>query len=183
MRFKNMINGLTGAMLQYCMEQEFAGDHTQEELERIVSAAYSALSDLPDAELKEYAVYSYHFFTSDGKSEEIFPEYMQENGLLYNRAIHLATIPLDCYTMNGDVREINSAYDLIFDLADERIHLLYRLMIADSDMTTIYRVETAEPDDFDTYEFVMCLVAQLYEKVKHHYHKPEQVFFHDREVA
>lgn len=183
MRFKKMIDGLVNAMVHYCIQYDFTSGFSESELENLETAAYRVLGSLPDAEMKEYAVFSYHFFTNDGRAEEIFPEYIKENGILCEQAIHLATFPQDSFTMAGDTREISSAYDLIYDVEDESIRLLYRLMIADSEMTTIYRVDVPEDTDFDSYQFFMDTVARLSEKVKHNRREPEQELFHEREAA
>ena len=171
MRFKRMIDGLVNAMVHYCIQYDFTNGFTESKLERLAGAAYRVLGSLPDAEMKAYTVFSYHFFTSDIKAEEIFPDDIKENGILCEQAIHLATFPQDSFTMAGDTRE------------DESIRLLYRLMIADSEMTTIYRVDVPENTDFDSYQFFMDTVARLSEKVKHNRREPEQVFLREKEAA
>ena len=183
MRFKRMIDGLVNAMVHYCIQYDFTNGFTESKLERLAGAAYRVLGSLPDAEMKAYTVFSYHFFTSDIKAEEIFPDDIKENGILCEQAIHLAAFPQDSFTVAGDTREISSAYDLIYDVEDESIRLLYRLMIADSEMTTIYRVDVPEDTDFDSYQFFMDTVARLSEKVKHNRREPEQVFLREKEAA
>lgn len=183
MRFKKMIDGLVNAMVHYCNVYDLTENLDAIELERLAAAANRALESLPDAEMKTYTVCSYHFFTSDGIAEEIFPEYIKENGILCEQAIHLATFPQDSFTMAGDTREISSAYDLIYDVGDESLRLLYRLMIADSEMTTIYRVDVSEDTDFDSYQFFMDTVARLSEKVRQNCHEPERGWFHEKEAA
>lgn len=165
MRFKAMIDELVDALLAFCREQDYRGERMDEELIHLAESAHFVFSTLPDDEMKEYAVYHYHFYSVDGNERELFPDHIKENGMLCQNAVHLMSVPIDSYTPDGDVKEISSCYDVVYDTEKKSIMLLYRLMIVDSEMTTIYRTESDEYEFFDSYQFMMELVAHLSAKL------------------
>ena len=66
---------------------------------------------------------------------------------------------------DAKIKQISSCYDVVYDTEKKSIMLLYRLMIVDSEMTTIYRTESDEYEFFDSYQFMMELVAHLSAKL------------------
>lgn len=166
MRFTMMNDAMQMALMEFCAEQELMSDYMDEnELGSLVEAAFAVLNRIPAADMKEFRVYRYHFYAGKDYTHEIFPEHIRENGLLCERAIHLATIPLDNYAA-GDSRLIYRGYDVVYDVNKEHIMLLYHIIMADKDVTTIYRTETETYEDFDSYEFIIELAAQMAAKLK-----------------
>ena len=119
-----------------CIAYEPAGYLSNEEIGYFMEGAFEVLNRIPEADMKEYAVYSYHFCTYEEYMDEIYPEHIRETGLLTNRAVHLASVPQSRYYTDDGIM-IECGYDVIYDMNSDRIMLMYYIITANRAFTTI----------------------------------------------
>lgn len=167
MRFTKLTESMREAMFQFCFEQETMNRYANEEVENIVESAFAVLNRMSAVSLPVVPVYRYHMYAGEQYTDEILPESIRENGVIYDRAVQLGTFMLDSYSADTEEsKAIIRGYDVIYDLDSEEIKLLYRVMIADDSVTTLYRVDTDLYEDFDVYEFMIDISAQIIGKLK-----------------
>lgn len=168
MRFTKLTDNMKEAMLQFCFEQETMNRYANEEkVENMVESAFAVLNKMPAVSLPVVPIYRYHMYAGEQYTEEILPNSIKENGILYDRAVHLGTFMLDSYSADTEeVKAIIRGYDVIYDIDTEEIKLLYRVMTTDDSVTTLYRVDTDLYEDFDAYEFMIDISAQIIGKLK-----------------
>lgn len=168
MRFTKITDNMKEAMLQFCFEQETMNRYAnEEEVKNMVESAFAVLNRMPTVSLPVVPVYRYHMYAGEQYTDEILPNSIKENGILYDEAIHLGTFMLDSYSADTEeTRAIIRGYDVVYDLDSEKIKLLYRLMTADNSVTTLYRVDTDLYEDFDVNEFMIDISAQIIGKLK-----------------
>ena len=165
MRFRMMTDVLKTKLTDFCIAYEPAGYLSNEEIGYFMEGAFEVLNRIPEADMKEYAVYSYHFCTYEEYMDEIYPEHIRETGLLTNRAVHLASVPQSRYYTDDGIM-IECGYDVIYDMKSDRIMLMYYIITANRDFTTIYRTETDTFDGFCASEFIIELSVQIAAKLK-----------------
>lgn len=165
MRFRMMSDVLKMKLTDFCIAYEPDGCLNSEEIGYFMEGAFEVLDRIPDADMKEYAVYSYHFCTYEEYMDEIYPEHIRETGLLTSRAVHLVSVPQSRY-YTDDGTMIECGYDVVYDINNDRIMLLYYIITANRDFTTIYRTETDKCDGFCAAEFIVELSVQVAAKLK-----------------
>lgn len=165
MRFRMMTDVLKTKLTDFCIAHEPAGCLSNEEIGYFMEGAFEVLNRIPEADMKEYCVYSYHFCTYDEYMDEIFPEHIRETGLLTSRAVHLVSVPQSRY-YTDDGTMIECGYDVVYDINNDRIMLLYYIITANRDFTTIYRTETDKFDGFCAAELIIELSVQVAAKLK-----------------
>lgn len=168
MRFTKVTEDMREAMLQFCMEQsEMNGYTSEDEVMALVDSAFDVFDKASKTALPVVPVYRYHMYAGEQYTDEILPESIRENGVIYDRAVQLGTFMLDSYSADTEeAKAIIRGYDVIYDLDSEEIKLLYRVMTADDSVTTLYRVDTDLYEDFDVYEFMIDISAQIIGKLK-----------------
>lgn len=168
MRFTKLTEDMREAMFQFCMEQtEMNGYTGEEEVEALVNSAFDVCDRIPATALPIVPVYRYHMYAGEQFTDEILPESIKENGTIYDRAIQLGTFMIDSYSADTEeTKAIIRGYDVVYDLDSEEIKLLYRVMTTDNSVTTLYRVDTDLYEDFDVYEFIIDISAQIIGRLK-----------------
>lgn len=182
MKFTKLTDNVKEAMLQFCFEQETMNRYAnEEEVKNIIESAFAVLNRMPAVSLPVVPIYRYHMYAGEQFTDEILPNSIKENGILYDEAIHLGTFMLDSYSADTEeAKAIIRGYDVVYDLDSKEIKLLYRLMTTDNSVTTLYRVDTDLYEDFDVYEFIIDISAQIIGKLKQSLSVPVVVV---REVA
>jgi len=168
MRFTKLTDDMREAMFQFCMEQtEMNGYTGEEEIEVLVDSAFNVFEKIPATALPVVPVYRYHMYAGEQFTDEIFPDSIKENGKIYDRAVHLGTFMIDSYSADTEeAKAIARGYDVFYDIDSGEIKLLYRVMISDDSITTLYRVDTDIYEDFDVYEFVIDISTQIMGRLK-----------------
>ena len=82
------------------------------------------------------------------------------------RGIQLGAFIVDGYSADTTDKVIMRGYDVVYDPDEKVIKLLYRIMISDEDITTVYRVETELYEDFDVYSFILDVTSQMAGKLR-----------------
>ena len=168
MRFNKVINDIKEAMLQFCMEQSVMNGYSaEEEIQAVVKSAFDVFDKNQGTSLPVEPVYRYSMYAGEQFTDEILPAEIKENGELFERAIFLGSFLLDSYS--SDTCESNlilRGYDVVYDINSKEIVLLYRIMTTDDDITTVYRVDTDIYEDFDVFEFVIDISAQIIIRLK-----------------
>lgn len=168
MIFMTIENEIKEAMFRFCLKQcAVDGILPIDEVDNVVETAFEVVSDEVGGEINITKFYRYHLYAGEEFTSEILPENVKENGVICERGIHLGTFLADTYADNDDVgKVIMRGYDVIYDLDKQKIILLYRVLISDNELLTIYRVETDYIEDFNLYEFMVDLAAQICTKVR-----------------
>ena len=55
---------------------------------------------------------------------------------------------------------------MFYDMESGLVKLVYRIMAENNSMTALYRVDTDYYEDFDVYEFIIDIAAQVINKLK-----------------
>lgn len=168
MRFTKLNDDMRDALLQFCFEQNELNGYTEEgEIETLVESAFEVLKKPDGTSLPVTPIYRYNMYAGEQFTGEILPDDIKENGIICRNAVMLGTFTLDTYTANTEEdRAIVRGYDVYYDIDSEEICLIYRVVTTDDSVTTIYRVDTDVYEDFDVYEFVISISAQLMGKLK-----------------
>lgn len=168
MRFTKVNDDIQTALVQFCVEQETMSEYMPEnEIESVVESAFSVMNRIHETGLRTAPIYRYHLYAGDAFTDEIFPNSIKENGVLYNSVIHLGTFLIDSYCASSDeTKLITCGYDVIYDFDSSEIKLIYCISITDDSMTTTYRVDTELYEDFNFYEFIIDLTSQMVSKLK-----------------
>ena len=179
MRFSLINDEMQAAMVQFCTEQDILSEYLPEdEIESLVEAAFNVMNRIPNTGLHETEIYRYHFYTENDAQQEIFPDYIKDNGLLFPSAIHLATINCDEYISDSGIQKlVTCGYDVIYDLVTEEIRLLYRIVNNDAAVTSVYRVEADSLEDFDAREFIIEVTSQMLAKLRHNQGNTELAWY------
>ena len=163
MRFTKISEDIFEALVQFCSNQNCASGYVSEdEIESLVESAIVVMNKIPEAKLPVVELYQYNMFAGGEFTDEILPENIKEKGLLYDNVIHLGTFMIDSYATNTkEMNAIVTGYDVIYDIKNTEIKLLYKVMITNDSVTTLYRIDTDLYEDFDVYEFIIDLTSQL----------------------
>lgn len=166
MIFAAIKNEIKDALLCFCLEQcSMCGGVAVDEMENLVNKAFEVFGKNPSGMIDPISLYRYHLYAGEQYTNEILPEDIMENGVICERCLHLGTFLANEYS-NNTAKIITRGYDLVYDLDSEEMLLLYRVVYADNDVVTIYRVETEWFEDFDITEFMLDLTAQIAAKLK-----------------
>lgn len=168
MRFTKITEDMQSALMQFCMEQQAMNRYVNEEnMENLIESAFAVFNKISDAGLPVVPIYRYHLYAGAHFTDEIFPYSIKENGVLYDKIIHLGTFLIDSYLSDTEeTRSIVRGYDVVYDLDTQQIKLLYRIVTTDNSLTTIYRVDTDLYEDFDVNEFMIDISSQIICKLK-----------------
>lgn len=163
MRFLKISEDILEALVEFCSEQNCANSYVSEdEIETLVESAIVVMNKIPESKLPVVKLYQYNMFAGVEFTDEILPKNIKEKGLLYDNVIHLGTFMIDSYAANTkEMNAIVTGYDVIYDIKNAEIKLLYKVMITNDSVTTLYRVDTDLYEDFDVYEFIIDLTSQL----------------------
>lgn len=177
MRFTKVNDDIQAALVRFCTEQETLSEYMSEnEIEYVVESAFSVMNRIPTTGMRVEPIYRYHLYAGAAFADEIFPYSIKENGVLYNNAIQLGTFLIDSYRASSDeTKRIVRGYDVVYDLDSSEIRLLYRIATTDDSMTTLYRVDTDLYEDFNFYEFIIDLSAQMIAKLNCNQGRCEEV--------
>lgn len=166
LRFSKIAEDIQAALTQFCVLQNdgYIGD---EEIENIVESAFTVFGRFSDTSLPAAPVFRYHMYAGEQYTDEIFPETVKDNGILYDSCIHLGTFSLDSYGDTADkTKTVVRGYDVFYDMESGMVKLVYRIMTENNSMTSLYRVDTYYYEDFDVYEFIIDISAQIINKLK-----------------
>lgn len=185
MRFTKVAENIQAALVQFCMEQKSMNGYAdKEDIEALVESAFAVMNRIPQTSVKVLPIYRYHMYTGEQYTDEIFPDSIKENGVLYDRIIHIGTFVIDSYAANSEgKRAILRGYDVVYDLDSQEIKLLYHIMTADESVTTLYRVDTDLFEVFDVYEFMIDISSQMIGKLKQSLSIPVIVTVNKKERA
>ena len=166
MRFTKIAEDIQAALTQFCILQN-DGYICDEEIESIVESAFTVFGRFRDTSLPAAPVFRYQMYAGVQYTDEILPESIKENGILYDRCIHLGTFSLDSYGDTADnTKIVVRGYDVFYDMESGLVKLVYRIMAENNSMTALYRVDTDYYEDFDVYEFIIDIAAQVINKLK-----------------
>lgn len=167
MKFTKIAEDMQGAMVQFCMEQGAMNGYVDEEtVENMVESAFAVMNRIYGAALPKVPLYRYHMYAGDEFTDEIFPNSIKENGVLYDNIIHLGTFKADGYYDKLTDDTVYRGYDVVYDTEEQKIRLLYRIQTKDNSVTTLYRVDTELFEDFDVYEFIIDISVQIISRLK-----------------
>ena len=184
-RFTKITEDLQEALLQFCMEQESMNGYVyQEEIQGLVESAFMVMNKMSDTSLNVSPIYRYHMYAGEQFTNEILPDSIKENGILYDKMIHLGGFMIDSYSADTEeIRAVIRGYDVVYDLESGEIKLLYRIMTTDENVTTLYRIDTDLFEDFDVHEFVIDISSQIIGRLKQSLSVPKTVMMKVKEVA
>lgn len=163
MRFNAITKNIQAALIRFCMEQEVMNRYAdEEEIKNTLVSAFVGLNKILSASLPVVPIYRYHMYAGEQFTDEILPDSIKENGILYDEVIHLGTFKTDSYYANNEkTKTIVRGYDVIYDIYSEEIKLLYRILTSDEDVTILYRADTDLYEDFEVYEFLFDIISQI----------------------
>lgn len=167
-RFNKISTQIKEAMFKFCMEQSVMNGYSDKaETYAIVKSAFNVIDKIQGTSLPVEPVYRYIMYAGEQFTDEILPADIKENGEIFKRTISLGSFLLDSYssdTCEGNL--IMRGYDVVYDIDSKEIVLLYRIMTTDDDITTVYRVDTDIYEDFDVFEFIIDISAQIIIRLK-----------------
>ena len=167
MRFIKYDSALLYAICDFCEEQHKKNGDPHFPIYHIISMLSAAYDDLDKigGVLPVTEIHRYHI--SCNNAEDILPERMESNGVIYKNAVHLGTfIPVYFDEDDYPDHNIRCGYDVIYDIDDNKVKLLYRAEISNDIITTLYRVEDDNYNFFDAADFLVSLMIQLAEKLR-----------------
>lgn len=164
MRFISFTDEILYAICEFCEAQNT--DPNFEDYD-ILGMLYSAADEFAKigGVLPVTAIHRYHISCED--SQNILPENEENDGAIYDNAVHLGTFKVSEYD-DEDIpgHKITCGYDVIYDVIDKTVKLLYRVEIANEFVTTLYRVEETDFENFEVADFLISLSIQLAEKLR-----------------
>lgn len=164
MRFINFTEELMYAICEFCEEQNNDPEYADYDILGMLDSAAEEFAKI-DGVLPVTDIHHYHIC---GKySRDILPAITENNGVVYDNVVHLGTFNVSVYDEDEiPGHEITCGYDVIYDVKDKTVKLLYRVEIANEIMTTLYRVEENVFEDFDVSEFIVSLSIQIAQKLR-----------------
>ncbi len=167
MRFEAITDDMREAVFRFCMEQcSMNRTVSVDEIKKLVTTAFDVFNKVPYAGIGTTPFYSYHMYAGEQYTNEILPENIKQDGLITARGIQLGAFIVDGYSADTTDKVIMRGYDVVYDPDEKVIKLLYRIMISDEDITTVYRVETELYEDFDVYSFILDVTSQMSGKLR-----------------
>lgn len=167
MRFEAITDDMREAVFSFCMEQCSVNSSVSvDEIKKLVTTAFDVFNKVPYAGIGTTSFYSYHMCAGEQYTNEIFPENIKQNGVITERGVLLGTFIVDGYSADTTDKVIMRGYDVVYDPDERTVKLLYRIMISDEDITTVYRVETELYEDFDVYSFILDVTSQMSGKLR-----------------
>lgn len=179
-RYVNIADDLKEAMLKFCVEQspyESVGD-----IKKLVDSAFSTFSKIPESGFRITPVYRYAFYVGDDYIDEIYPDSVNENGVLIERAIYLDTLIIGHYICDSGER-IKRGYDIYYNLDKREIALVYRIEVINNGVKNTYRVETDLFEDFDVWEFMFDITTDVSNILKQNLIIPAEVLLKKEKEA
>lgn len=165
MIFAAIKNEIKDALLCFCLEQCPPFGIAVGDVENLVNKAFEVFAKTPSGMIDPISLYRYHLYAGEQYTDEILPDDIKENGVICERCLYLGTFTANEYS-NNTAKIITRGYDLVYDLDNEEMLLLYRVVYADNDVVTVYRVETEWFEDFDVTKFMLDLTVQIAAKLK-----------------
>ena len=167
MRFITITDSMIEAIFEFVMEQNADCTYQDYNIDFMLTTAFGLLEKIRGGVLPVTAIHRYNFNIKGEGSNYIFPNDMEDSGVLYKNMIHLGTFNTEYYDSDDDMdKNISSGYDVIYDLDSCSVKVLYRVEVSDNDITTVYRVETDRLEELYAGEFIVSLAILLAEKLR-----------------
>lgn len=164
MRFITFTDEIIYAICEFCEEQNTDTNYQDYD---ILGMLYSAADEFAKISgvLPVTAIHRYHICCKD--SQNILSEKAENDGAIYDNVVHLGTFNVSVYD-DEDIpgHKITCGYDVIYDIMDKKVKLLYRVEIANEFVTWLYRVEDNIFENFEAAEFLVSLSIQLAQKLR-----------------
>ena len=166
MKFMTITNGMIDALHDFIMEQ-MTDDLDAYDVYSMLDAAFEQLDRIKGGVLPVGSIQRYAFTAVGGYSDDILPVEKENCGTIYKNMIHLGTVFTDKFEMDEPTeKKMICGYDVVYDLDSCEVKALYRIEFSDSDVTTVYRVETERFEDLFAAEFIISLSVQIAEKLR-----------------
>lgn len=164
MRFIKFSEDLIYSICEFCEKQGYDSHYEDFDLLGILYAAadelYKVKGVLPVSEIHRYHV-------SGDEAEYILPESVENNGVIYKNAVLLGTFINSEYDEDEiPCHEITAGHDVIYDIDDKTVKLLYRVEITNDIGSTLYRVEDDNFEGFEPAEFIVSLSLQIADRLR-----------------
>ncbi len=167
MRFEAITDSMREAVLRFCMKQcSMNRSVTIEEVKKLVKTSFDCLNKVPYAGISTMPFFSYQLYAGEQYTNEILPENIKQDGTITTRGVLLGTFIIDGYSADERGKVIMRGYDVVYDPDERVIRLLYRIMVSDEEVTTVYRIETDLYEDFDVYSFIPDIISQMSDRLK-----------------
>ena len=164
MRFIHFNEDMIYALCDFCEKQN---ENPNVQDYDILNMLYSAAEEFDkiNGVLPVTEIYRYHI--SGRLSKAILPEDNEKNGLIYDNVVHLGTFSISEFD-DEDIadHDVKCGYDVVYDVANKAVRLLYRVEITNDAGTTLYRVEDDSFEMFEPADFIVGLSIQLAEKLR-----------------
>ena len=164
MRFIHFNEDIIYALCDFC---EKLNENPNVQDYDILNMLYSAAEEFEKigGVLPVTEIYRYHI--SGKYSKAILPEDTEKNGLIYDNVVHLGTFCISEFD-NEDIsgHDVKCGYDVVYDIENKTVRLLYRVEITNEARSTLYRVEDDSFEMFETADFLVGLSIQLAEKLR-----------------
>lgn len=164
MRFIKFSDDLIYPICEFC-EKQGSDSHYEDcdLLGMLYSAAdqlYNIKGVLPVSEIHRYHV-------SGDEAEYILPKSVEKNSAIYKNAVLLGTFINSEYDEDEiPCHKVTTGYDVIYDIDDKTVKLLYRVEITNDVGSTLYRVEEDVFEGFEPAEFIVSLSVQIAERLR-----------------
>ena len=166
-RFIKLDSDLFFAVCEFCEKQHADnGDPNFPEYDilSMLTSAYDELDKI-NGVLPVTEIYRYHI--SCEYSDYILSKREEDNGIIFKNAVHLGTFITGNFDEDDFAdHDVTCGYEIIYDLDDKKIKLLYRIEITTDEGSTLYRVEDDTYESFDAGDFIVSLSVQLAEKLR-----------------
>ena len=167
MRFITITNKLMEAIVEMCIEQEdCCYDYEANEIRAMLEAAFSELGKIRNGVLPLAILNRYVITASDDYTGELILPAADRNNALFVDMAHLAYFKLDSYISDDGRKTVERGYDIVYVEEYNEVIPVFTLTVTDDDITSVYRVESFEMDNFNTPEFIISLAVQLADKLR-----------------
>ena len=155
------IKKIQEALVDFCQYQT-GYVATEREVRKLLESAFAAADYTRKVSLITHEISSYAV-ELDGEDEmEFWNDEAFDASLVSEDGVILGTFleePLGG-SVGGEVT-VSKGYQVVYDCTDDKIMLLYVVSTESTDgMTTYYRVETEEFEDFSLYGFIVSVAMQ-----------------------
>lgn len=154
--FLDLIKPLT----DFCIKQDTEMTADDNEIKLTVREIMTYCDKLcRHADLKGMMIPKYSIFLYGKPCEKMMPVFKSNKDRITMNGLILGEFPYSEIKLGG--QHIQNGWELIFDLEERIVKLVYKVVFKDGDITTVYRVEDDYLEEYNFNYFILNLFTML----------------------
>ena len=162
-KFSVVASEIKAGVIRFCMEQKpFCNAAERAEITSFADSAFAVLDKYPDVYVSVTEVFRFFIYAGEEYTNEILPFSTYTKGILYKNSIVIGSVNTNQYYDDSVYSKgVICGYDIVYDLDTHTVKPIYRILVSDESVESIYRVNADIYEDFNPYEFIINVTSYL----------------------